>query len=168
MVALSYNLEKQLQYLQIGKDESIETELDMVRSEYQVSCNQALQGNSNAGVSSNVDFTMIGGSKYLASNRVFNVKSVYIANQTAAAHAWVTLYDSSNSADAAVTMAGFALFTMGASLNNSIFLDWVEGLIFSSGYIVAQCSQSNAQIVLGGIIRPKTTGELQSTMDNIY
>jgi hypothetical protein len=148
----------------VGKDETIEMELDLVRSEYQASCNQLLQGISNAGANCNVDFTLVGGSKYLASNRVFNVKSLYIANQTAAGHASVTLYDSSNSGDAAVTMLAVSLFTLGSALNNTIFIDYVEGMIFSTGYIVAQCSQSNAQVILGGIIRPQSPAERQTTI----
>jgi hypothetical protein len=143
------NLAAQLKFVQVGQDESLQTELDIIRSEYGVF--KTLTDSTAA-----AEFTVA----TLPSNRIFHAKTILLATLTGTASR-VDFYD--NSTGGVNTMGSLRL-NAAASIADGIYLTDVKGWMFSTGYIVARASTSNVNVFLGGVIRPKMGYELQSAL----
>jgi hypothetical protein len=145
---LAFNLHRQAKHVIVGKDESIEMELDTVRSEWGV-----FKAITQSGVAQTI-------CSALPSNRLFHVRTFIIANYSVAGSSRLDLYD--DSAAAVNTIASFALNTNG-KIGDSVYIAGIQGMVFSTGYISAIVPQSNVMVFIGGVIRPKTPAELQTT-----
>ncbi len=158
------NLQIQIANAVVGYNEGLHTLLDLDRSAYRMTVDQALNANSAAGVASGTDMTFIGGSasNWAASNRLFHIRHIFLANYNISGPARIDLYD--NSVGGVNTMASFRLLSWPVTPLYQIEFFDIQGLIFSTGFAVAQSTNSNTVIMMGGVLRPKMGFELQSTL----
>ncbi len=143
------NLSAQVRYVQVGQDESLQTELDLLRSEFGRFI--TLTDSSAA-----AEFTLA----TLPSNRIFHAKTLILATLTNNASR-IDFYD--NSVGGVNTMGSFRL-NAAASVGDGLYLTDLKAWMFSTGYIVCRASVSNVNVFAGGVIRPKMGFEYQSNL----